>query len=265
MKEAFFFSHDNNAQHDPKIIKMIYKLGWEGYGLYWSLVEDLSSEPNHTLPIDYECIANAKRTECERIKSVVEDFDLFVVEDNCFYSKSLMDRKKLREMKSEKARQSAYKRWGKDANALDGVMQTHYDVECDGNAIKERKVKESKGKEKLLDSKESENGKMTLIEYFGIAFQKCFNDSYHANFGKDGHLLKDLEKHYGYDKVIANIDYFFETYITNDDFAMQNPHVGTFHNKWNSIASKRSGKKSLTRGEKKIVTNAEKIIGANLD
>ena len=46
---------------------------------------------------------------------------------------------------------------------------------------------------------------------------------------------------------------------------MENPNVGTFQMKWNSIASKRSGKKSLTRGEKKIVTNAENIMGVNLD
>jgi hypothetical protein len=256
MKEAYYFSHDSNAQHDPKMIKLIYNLGWEGYGLYWGIVERLRNEKDYCMPTDYECIAMAMRTECERIQSIIEDFNLFVIEDDYFYSKSLLERMKLREIKSEKARESAYKRWNKDANAMR--------VQCDSNAIKESKRKEKKGKEIPLDSKESDK-KMTLIEYYGIAFEKCFNEIYHANFGKDGHLLKDLEKHYGYDKVIANIDYFFEHYIINDDFAMENPHVGTFHNKWNSIASKRSGKKSLTRGEKKIVTNAENIIGATLE
>ena len=240
-------------------------MGWGGYGLYWGIVERLRNESSYTMPTDYECIANAMRTESDRIKSVIEDFDLFIIEKDYFYSNSLMERMKLREMKSEKARQSAYKRWGKDANALDSGMRPHYDIECDGNAIKERKVKESKGKEKSLDSKESKNGELTLIEYYGTAFEKCFNNQYHANFGKEGHMLKKLEKQYGYDKVTENIDYFFETYITTDNFAMENPNVGTFHLKWNSIASRKSGKKSLTKGEKKIVTNAENIMGVNLD
>ena len=260
MKEAYYFSHDSNAQHDPKMIKLIYNLGWEGYGLYWGIVERLRNEKDYCMPTDYECIAMAMRTECERIKSIIEDFNLFEIEDDYFYSKSLLERMKLVEIKSNKARESAYKRWDKNANAMLGGMRT----QCDSNAIKESKRKEKKGKEISFDSKESDK-KMTLIEYYGIAFEKCFNDQYHANFGKDGHLLKDLEKHYGYDKVIANIDYFFDNYIINDDFAMENPHVGTFHNKWNSIASKRSGKKSLTKGEKKIVGNAEKIMGVALD
>ena len=261
MKDAFYFSHDSNAQHDPKMNRLIYSMGWEGYGLYWGIIERLRNEKDYTMQTDYECIANAMRTDSERIKSVIEDFDLFVIDDDDFYSNSLMERMKLREMKSEKARQSAYKRWGKDANALDSSMRT----QSDGNAIKERKVKEIKGKEKSLDSKESKNGELTLIEYYGTAFEKCFNNQYHANFGKEGHMLKKLEKQYGYDKVTKNIDYFFETYITTDDFAMENPNVGTFQMKWNSIASKRSGKKSLTRGEKKIVGNAEKIMGVALD
>ena len=256
MKEAYYFSHDSNAQHDPKMIKLIYNLGWEGYGLYWGIVERLRNEKDYCMPTDYECIAMAMRTECERIKSIIEDYNLFVIEDDYFYSKSLLERMKLREIKSEKARESAYKRWGKDANAMR--------VQCDSNAIKERKGNKRKGKEIPLDSKESDK-KMTLIEYYGIAFKKCFNEIYHANFGKDGHLLKDLEKHYGYDKVIANIDYFFEKYIATDDFAMENPNVGTFQMKWNSLSSKRSGKKSLTRGEKKLVGNAEKIMGTALD
>ena len=46
---------------------------------------------------------------------------------------------------------------------------------------------------------------------------------------------------------------------------MENPNVGTFQMKWNSLSSKRSGKRSLTRGEKKIVGNAEKIMGVALD
>ena len=32
-KDAYYFSHDSNAQHDPKILRMMAKRGWKAYGL----------------------------------------------------------------------------------------------------------------------------------------------------------------------------------------------------------------------------------------
>jgi len=143
MKEAYYFSHDANAQHDPKIIKLLSKLGWEGYGLYWAIVERLRNEPDYTLECDYDCIAFALRTHSDCIKSLVEDYDLFIIEDDIFYSESLLNRMKQKDERSEKARESARKRWKRNANAL----RTH----SEPNAIKEKKVKESKVNKKKVN------------------------------------------------------------------------------------------------------------------
>lgn len=143
MKEAYYFSHDANAQHDPKIIKLLSKLGWEGYGLYWAIVERLRNEPDYTLECDYDCIAFALRTHSDCIKSLVEDYDLFIIEDDIFYSESLLNRMKQKDERSEKARKSARKRWKRNANAL----RTH----SEPNAIKEKKVKESKVNKKKVN------------------------------------------------------------------------------------------------------------------
>ena len=143
MKEAYYFSHDANAQHDPKIIKLLSKMGWEGYGLYWAIVERLRNEPNYTLECDYDCIAFALRTHSDSIKSLVEDYDLFIIDDDIFYSESLLNRMKQKDERSEKARESARKRWKRNANAL----RTH----SEPNAIKEKKVKESKVNKKKVN------------------------------------------------------------------------------------------------------------------
>ena len=135
MKDTFYFSHDYNARNDIKIKRLIQKHGMAGYGLYWAIIEDLYQNAN-ALPTDYETIAFDLRSDIDSIRSIVNDFDLFVVKDDIFGSLSVERRIEERSAKSEKARKSAYERWNKNANAL----QTH----SDPNAIKERKGKEIK-------------------------------------------------------------------------------------------------------------------------
>ena len=131
--KSLYFSHDSNAQHDPKIMKMMSKHGWEGYGLFWALVERLRNESGYKLEADYEVLAFGMRTQYERIKSLVEDLDLFVLKEDHFYSTRLNDTMRLMDSKSEKARSSARKRWERNANA----MRTH--SERDANKRKENK------------------------------------------------------------------------------------------------------------------------------
>jgi len=114
------------------------KHGMIGYGLFWSIVEDLYNNAN-ALPTDYESIAFDLRVDISTIESIVKDFDLFVIDGDTFGSMSIQSRLDKRAEKSQKARESAQKRWSKDANA----MRTQYD----SNAIKERKGKEKKEKE----------------------------------------------------------------------------------------------------------------------
>lgn len=138
IKESFYFSHDYNTRSDIRIKSLIRKHGMSGYGVFWCIVEDLYNNAN-ALPTDYDGIADDLRLHCDIIKSVINDFDLFVIKDGQFGSMSVERRLDERNKKSETARESAFKRWGKkkrDANALR--------TQCKGNAIKERKVKERK-------------------------------------------------------------------------------------------------------------------------
>ena len=140
-KDTFYFSHDYNARADDKIKGLIRKHGITGYGIFWTIIEDLYNNAN-ALKTDYDGIAFDLRVDPETVKSIINDFDLFVFENGSFGSVSIEKRLDERNEKSEKARQSAFKRWDKikaDANA----MQTH----SDSNAIKDSIVKDRKGKE----------------------------------------------------------------------------------------------------------------------
>jgi hypothetical protein len=137
-KDTFYFSHDYNSRADDKIKGLIRKHGMTGYGVFWAIVEDLYNNAN-ALHTDYEGIAYDLRVDAEMVKSIINDFDLFCFENGSFGSSSIEKRLDERNNKSEKARESAFKRWNKiksDAKA----MQSH----SEGNAIKERKGKEIK-------------------------------------------------------------------------------------------------------------------------
>jgi hypothetical protein len=165
-KDTFYFSHDYNARNDEKIKRLIRKHGMQGYGVFWSIVEDLYNNAN-ALRLDYDGIAYDLRSDSDTVFSVINDFDLFVFDVNTFGSLSVQKRLDERNDKSIKARESANKRWN-NANALQS--------QSDSNAIKERKGKEIK-EIKYRDNislLEKEKNKLDLE--FGEDFvQKCFD------------------------------------------------------------------------------------------
>jgi hypothetical protein len=136
-KDTFYFSHDYNARNDIKIKKLLSKHGYLGYGIFWAIIEDLYNNTN-VLRLDYDTISFDLRCEISTVKSIINDFDLFVIDGDIFGSTSVERRLEERNEKSEKARQSVLKRWSKkeiDTN----VLQTNND----SNTIKERKGKEN--------------------------------------------------------------------------------------------------------------------------
>lgn len=169
MKDTFYFSHDYNARQDDKIKRLIMKHGLLGYGIYWAIVENLYNNAN-ALRLDCELIAYEMRTSENVIDSIINEFDLFVIDGDNFGSLSIERRLNERNEKSKKARDSANSRWEKlknDANALPTQS------EC--NAIKESKGKENIVKE-IID-----------VEIFN--FSKSF-----LNLGVNDIVLKDWIK-----------------------------------------------------------------------
>lgn len=141
-KEAYYFSHDANAKDDPKILQLRMHLGWEGYGLFWGLIELLRNQPDYRMQKHYMSIAFALQTDQKKIESLVNDFDLFARDQEFFWSESLLKRMELKEEKSEKMRNAANKRWNKDSDAK--AMHKHSKSNAEAMQLKESKVKESK-------------------------------------------------------------------------------------------------------------------------
>jgi hypothetical protein len=83
------------------------------------------------------------------IKSIINDFKLFVFNEDTFGSLSVEKRLNHRNEKSNKARNSANKRWEKSNNDASALR-----TQSDSNAIKEIKSKEIKIKENKINIKE---------------------------------------------------------------------------------------------------------------
>lgn len=127
-----FFSHDYNARNDPKIVKLCMDMGYEGIGIYWSILEIFYEQGGYINQSDIKGIAYALRlNDEEKIEKILNNYNLFEKNDEKYFSKSIFDRLKRRKNKSIKAKHSAEKRWEyqseiNDANAMRNL--------CDGDA-----------------------------------------------------------------------------------------------------------------------------------
>lgn len=163
-KGSFYFSHDYNARNDFKIKKLISKHGYQGYGIFWAIVEDLYNN-NNSLYLDYDCLAYDLRCDAKIVESIVNNFGLFEIKGEYFGSNSIQKRLEEVANKSAKARESINKRWnkskktennekGKDTNVLPQNNKNDSNVlPPNDNFIpslyNEMKLNEIKEKEKL--------------------------------------------------------------------------------------------------------------------
>tara|TARA_R100000700_G_C3150027_1_gene128986 strand:- start:114 stop:878 length:765 start_codon:yes stop_codon:yes gene_type:complete len=151
MKKTYFL-HESTSFQDYKIIKMRSKLGIQSYGIFWALLELLFNEENKLCIDDYEPLAFSLQCDPNILKQVIEDFDLFVLEDGCFYSKRLNNHIEDINTKSNKAKESAAKRWS-NANAKQTQSDSNASISI-SNSISSSKSK-SKIKDRIHEFKNS--------------------------------------------------------------------------------------------------------------
>lgn len=148
---SLYFPHDFTASRDSKIIELRKETGWEGYGLYWALLEMLGSDSDHELPTKYNHLAWELRTDSGLLKKVVEDFGLFTLADDgsSFYSERLSRQLEEMDVIRKKRQDAANKRW-KNANAQE--------TECKSiaNAQETECIKKEKKKKKNINSADAE-------------------------------------------------------------------------------------------------------------
>ena len=189
MKKTYF-NHDSTARNDYRIISMRAKLGYEGYGIFWALLELLFTEENKICTNKYEILSNGLQCDSKFLKQVVEYIDLFIIEDGCFYSKRLNKHIDDINSKSIKAKENAAKRWNTAT-----AMPSHNTPHSDRNASK-------------VEYSKADKTKLKKSNYYNdISFPDYYDIHYAKRIEQDVNKTKEYHKHLeslGYVKDINN-------------------------------------------------------------
>lgn len=121
-----YFSHDYSTRESREIKLIIEDYGFEGYGLWWAIVEFLH---RNQLKVGEERLVCGKAHEV-RVKKILNDYNLFRVEDGFYVSDRILRNINEQEEKADKARiavntrwlLSAYKKYYKEIFNVDVVL-----------------------------------------------------------------------------------------------------------------------------------------------
>lgn len=189
--KSIYFTHYSNALSDTKIVRLRSRMGIEGYGIYFALLEKLSATNEYMISVDdIADIAFDLRVDMVKIESVIRDYKLFRIIDNYFFSDAhrlvmcykddRADKKRTAlkarlekltpEQLSEQNKKAADARWTKDREekrekeCTDTVHPMHDDLaskcetmhsDCASDALNKNKDKEEdKNKERDKEQKE---------------------------------------------------------------------------------------------------------------
>ena len=150
-------------------------LGAEGYGIFFMLIERLREEEGYKSTIDYDTLAFDLRVDAEKVKQVVENYDLFkFTEDGkYFYSDSFNERMEMMDVRAQqrkyKAKKAAEARWNKQSEDTSNAQALP--KQCSSNAqallnhankiklnkIKLNKTKLNKNKVVVAETNETKN------------------------------------------------------------------------------------------------------------
>lgn len=137
MKDAYYFSHDSNASHDEKILNLRADHGWEGYGIYWAIIERLRDSSDHKYQNDsIKGLSVSLGIKRHVLEEIVNNYGLFDSDEDCFWSPSLMRRMDIVEKKRGLAKKASKARWVKNVSDTNAAKQvSENDANTDASAM----------------------------------------------------------------------------------------------------------------------------------
>lgn len=200
-KKQSYFSHDSNARNSEKLIRLRMRHKAAGYGVFFMILERLREEPNYMSVKDYNVIAFDLREDASLIKSVVEDFGLFVFTEDgkYFYSESFSRRMGIKDeekaKRSEAGKKGMARRWANAEKSAENPSKNNTVItmlsDNDNNSVttvensitskvKKRKVN-NKEKSPKGDTKKDELSLSTPVKNEPVDFvglQSYFNETF---------------------------------------------------------------------------------------
>lgn len=194
-KEAYYFSHDANARHDPKIKALVLRYGMSGYGCYWVIVEMMREQGDYRLPkkawmwsaIASELIMTPEQAE-SFVTDCVNEFELFQADDTHFWSDSLMRRMKKRESFNDQMRENG-KKGGRPRNEQpENQNETRMKPDDNQQVTENNQPVSNENQSESIKGKEIKGNKINEIETNVSIFKEDYPDdfeSFCAEYPKD--------------------------------------------------------------------------------
>jgi len=114
-----YFSHDISSRQDRSIILLIDEMGYEGYGLFWAVVEFMH---RNKLRVGEERLV-AGKDYADKIHQILNEFELFRISDGEYISDRILENISKQKEKSKKASAGAYAK-----HALSALKKAHIEV-----------------------------------------------------------------------------------------------------------------------------------------
>lgn len=187
IKNAFYFSHDGNARNDEKILMLRAEHGWQGYGIYWVLIEMMFENAETSLKHkSIKAIALSNNIKITLLDSVINtciNEKLFITDDEIFWSESLRKRKEAFEniktnksFAGKKGMESRYRKTVDSTLHNDVITPLYQDVNTvTTESNKERKERKgNKGNKENIKEKEIKNhyGEFGRVRLYDSEFKK---------------------------------------------------------------------------------------------
>ncbi len=247
-KDAYYFSHDANAQDDEKILDLRADYGWEGYGLFWAILELMRNQSDYMLENGnrlYKKLSmkfNVRPDFMEQFFNDCLEYGLFIEENGKIYSKSFLERMEKYEKRKSAARKAANARWNNDSGSSEkqkeskgnaNVMRTH----SDGNASKVKESKEKKNGNKPSDKSDQagdkfsinklDNGRYDYPEEFEIIWSAYPESKSNKKAGwRKWTALR--RKGVGNDQLLLTVSNYFKEIKKNNTDVEYTKHMKTF-------------------------------------
>ena len=135
-----YFLHDSNAFNDEKITELYINFGYEGLGLFYTILEKLAGQekPVKTLVLKKQLNVGKKLEKCWKF---METIDIISSNNGETFNKQLLNFSEKYKIKKEK-NAKRISEWRE--NQTDTKIVTHYEQPCNNTKVKLSKVKLSK-------------------------------------------------------------------------------------------------------------------------
>ena len=150
MKDAYYFSHDCNARNDIKILELRTLYGYEGYGIFWAIIEVLREQPKWNWRIDrINMLSLVISVESNKLTDLINtclELELFTIYDGYFSSPSLNRRmvkfEEIRDKNAKNGRKGGRPKTQEKPNGFNSLNPNESQTKA--SKVKESKVNESK-------------------------------------------------------------------------------------------------------------------------